>query len=260
MGISVTSPMRSNDRDQPMLLQRLLACLDLTRLTPDDDPDAVAAFCATAASRHGHPAAVCIRPEFVARSAATLADCGLSGKVAVATVANFPGGDQPIEAVFRTVEGARAEGADEIDLVLPWRDVADGQTSEAIQLLDGVRRRCGDACLKVILETGALTPNAIDRAADLALDHGADFLKTSTGFGHPGADLQAAGRLLNRIAACGADCGLKVSGGIRATQDAAAYLELAERRMGAEWTTPDHFRIGASGLFDLLLDALDAGE
>jgi len=239
-------------------LLRLLACLDLTRLTPDDDPAAVEAFCASANHRHGAPAAVCIRPEFVVCAVKTLIAQGLRDRGRVATVANFPGGDGPRDAVAKTIDTALADGADEIDLVLPWRDVAAGQLADASRLLSEARDRTAGRTLKVILETGALSPAAIDRAADLALDHGVDFLKTSTGFGHPGADPEAALRLLDRIAANHASCGLKVSGGIRTPDEADSYLALAERRMGQDWPDPHRFRIGASGLFGALIEALDS--
>ena len=116
--------------------------------------------------------------------------------------------------------------------------------------------------MKVILETGALTQELIDRAAALAIDCGADFLKTSTGKGPPGATLEAASLLIDRIERDGAAdrCGLKVSGGIRTIADADGYLLLAERRLGSAWPTPARFRIGASGLFDALLDALGRSD
>ena len=241
-------------------LGRLLACLDLTRLTPGDSADDVAAFCTTADTRHGTPAAVCVLPDFVDRAVATLRRSKRLAGVRVATVANFPDGDQTADAVFATIDRSLEAGADEIDLVLPWREVAEGRTDRAAGLLAGARTRCGDATLKVILETGALDPVGIERAATLALDHGADFLKTSTGVGHPGADPEAAGRLLDRIDAAGVDCGLKVSGGLRTPQAADVYLALAERRMGPAWPTPERFRIGASSLFDGLIEALDSPE
>ncbi|NKI34499.1 deoxyribose-phosphate aldolase [Wenzhouxiangella sp. XN79A] len=244
----------------PDRLRALLGRLDLTRLAPDDDADSVAAFCATAASRHGAPAAVCILPAFVELAARTLDRHGLSGTVRVATVANFPGGDRPVDAVFAGIERSLADGADEIDLVLPWRDLVAGRIEQAAALLDGARKRSSGATLKVILETGALTGRQLDRAADLALDHGADFLKTSTGVDHPGASPEAAGRLLQRISARRAPCGLKVSGGIRTIDAASAYLALAEQRMGPDWPSPERFRIGASGLLDRLLEALDASR
>lgn len=239
-------------------LRRLLACLDLTRLNPDDDPAAIAAFCASANNRHHLPAAVCVRPEFLTRAVETLTDQGLRSRVRVATVANFPGGDQPLDAVIATISGALAAGADEIDVVLPWREIAAGPLEGARRLLAAARERTTGRTLKVILETGALSAATIDRAADLALDHGVDFLKTSTGFGHPGADPHAAERLLDRISSRAAPCGLKVSGGIRTPEAADAYLALAEQCMGPDWPRPGRFRIGASGLYGALIDALDA--
>lgn len=248
---SATTPMPAER------LKRLLHALDLTRLVPGDDRTKIAALCASAATKHGSPAAVCVLPDFVVTAVESLNDAALPDTVRVATVANFPAGDQPPRDVLSSIERSLRDGADEIDLVMPWRELSAGHTETAADLLRTARDRIGSATLKVILETGALTPEAIDRAADLALEHGADFLKTSTGVGHPGADLPAAARLLERISAHGGVCGLKVSGGIRTTADADAYLRLAEERMGKAWTSPDRFRIGASGLFTALLDELD---
>lgn len=238
----------------------LLTCLDLTRLQADDDEGAVRRFCASASTPYGSPAALCIQPQWVALADRTLDELGLRSRVRVATVANFPGGDQDPEQVSAVIQRALDDGADEIDIVLPWREVAQRRCVGAARLLDDARARCTGKTLKVILETGALQAEAIDRAADLALDHGADFLKTSTGLHAVGATLDAAGRLLDRIRARGVDCGLKVSGGIRSVEQAEAYRTLCEARMGTEWPTPERFRIGASGLFDALLQALAEAE
>lgn len=232
---------------------RLLRALDLTRLVPGDDPSTIQALCASARTPLGSPAAVCVLPAYVTTAIASLREAGPDDAIRVATVANFPGGDRPLAEILASIERSLDDGADEIDLVLPWRDVAAGRIEAVSLLLAEARVRVGSATLKIILETGALQPEGIDRAADLALDHGADFLKTSTGVGQPGASLEAAERLLDRIAARGGGCGLKVSGGIRTVAEADRYLGLAELRMGSEWPTPERFRIGASGLFDALL-------
>jgi len=112
--------------------------------------------------------------------------------------------------------------------------------------------------LKVILETGELADSDLIReAADLAVAHGADFIKTSTGKTPHSASLDATEVMLGVIAGSSSAVGLKPSGGIRTLADATAYLEQAGRVMGAEWATPATFRFGASGLLDALLAALD---
>jgi deoxyribose-phosphate aldolase len=112
--------------------------------------------------------------------------------------------------------------------------------------------------LKVILETGELVePALIEAASRIAIEAGADFLKTSTGKTKVSATPEAAETMLNAIRSSGRPVGLKVSGGIRTVTDAALYVDLADRIMGAGWATPKTFRIGASGVYDALVAAID---
>jgi deoxyribose-phosphate aldolase len=114
--------------------------------------------------------------------------------------------------------------------------------------------------LKVILESGALGPaDTVGAAARLAIDCGADFVKTSTGKIPAGASLDAAGAMLEAIRTAGRPVGLKPSGGIRTFDEAMAYVELADSVMGEGWATPATFRFGASGLLDSLLAVVDGG-
>ncbi len=111
--------------------------------------------------------------------------------------------------------------------------------------------------LKVIIETGELPDrSAIDRAAMFAIEHGADFVKTSTGKTPVSATLEAAEIVLEAIAVSGRPVGFKASGGIRTVAEAATYLDLADSIMGREWATPATFRFGASSLLDALQSAL----
>lgn len=119
-------------------------------------------------------------------------------------------------------------------------------------MVDGGRR------LKVILETGMLlSPGAIAEASRLSIEGGADFLKTSTGKTAVSATPDAAEIMLATIRESGRAVGLKVSGGVRTLADAALYLDLADRAMGAGWATPETFRIGASALYDALVAAIE---
>ena len=256
--MTVTTP--GTEAVSPDRARILLARLDLTRLDPEDSSEAVARFCRRARTSHGNPAALCVLPEHAGTAVATLEEMGLRTRVRVASVANFPGGDQALATVLRSIEAAVDAGADEIDAVLPWRALVRDEVEAVTEMLETIRRCCGQKLLKVILETGALTPAQIVRAADMALDHGADFLKTSTGIGHPGASIEAASMLLDRIRDRNAACGLKVSGGIRQASVAVKYLDLAEEKMGAGWPTVDRFRIGASSLLGDLLGILDTAR
>lgn len=150
-----------------------------------------------------------------------------------------------------------ASGADEVDVVFPYRALMAGNEAVGLELVEACRQACGDAVLKVIIESGELAdPALIRRASELAIDGGADFLKTSTGKVEVNATLEAAEIMLQVIRDSGKEIGFKAAGGVRSAEDAQGYLQLAERLMGAAWITPAHFRFGASGLLDDLLATL----
>jgi deoxyribose-phosphate aldolase len=237
--------------------RQALALMDLTSLNDDDSDAVIRELCARANTPVGHPAAVCVYPAFVPTARQALAEQSLAGKVKVATVTNFPHGEADIERAAEETRAAIAAGADEVDVVFPYRALMAGDAEVGRELVEACKRECSDAVLKVILETGELKDaGLIDRAGMLAIDGGADFLKTSTGKVAVNATLNAAKILLTAIKASGRDVGFKAAGGVRTAEDAAAYLQLAERVMGAEWITPAHFRFGASGLLGSLLDTL----
>jgi deoxyribose-phosphate aldolase len=173
-------------------------------------------------------------------------------------VANFPAGGTDAAAARREAEDALADGADEVDVVLPYEAYASGERPAALAVLDACREACGTrARLKVILESGALDdPDLIRDAAADALGHGADFVKTSTGKRSPGATLPAARAMLEAIRDAGGDRGFKASGGISTTEDAGRYLALADEILGAEYVSPERFRFGASSLLGDLLASL----
>jgi deoxyribose-phosphate aldolase len=232
---------------------RAMALLDLTDLAEDASEVGLRALCERAVSGPVPVAAICIWPRFVAPARALLGE----QPIAIATVVNFPLGDIPVAPVLRETEGALAGGADEIDLVLPWRALLAGQAQSASDMVEIVKARCGDKTLKVILETGEYPDLASVRAAsDLAIAAGADFIKTSTGKTARSANLEAARTMLEAIKAAPRPVGLKPSGGIRTLADAAGYLALADEIMGSDWATPKTFRFGASGLHQVLVDVV----
>ncbi|HST29066.1 MAG TPA: deoxyribose-phosphate aldolase [Rudaea sp.] len=236
------------------LAAHLLTLLDLTSLGEDDTPARIRALCAAARTAKGLPAAVCVYPEHVTTAREALAGTA----VKVATVVNFPDGDDDARRIARETRRAIAAGADEIDMVLPWRALRAGDAARARAGVVACRDACKDGIvLKLILETGELgTPGLIREACAIGLDAGADFLKTSTGKVPVNATLEAATLMLDAIAARGGQCGFKAAGGIRTIEDAARYLALTEQRLGADWITPAHLRIGASTLFDAITAAL----
>lgn len=244
-----------SDASQRAAALRILAALDLTDLSDDADEAGLDRLCERALTPHGPVAAVCVWPRFVGRAAKALAGSG----VRIATVANFPLGAGDVAAVLDEVDSALSEGADEIDLVIAWRALRAGAPEPTIALLDAVREATAGRPLKAILETGELaTPALIAQASRLALDAGADFLKTSTGKTRISATPAAARVMLETIAASGLPAGFKASGGVRTLADATVYLDLTRDILGAAATAPERFRIGASGLLDALVAALDA--
>ncbi|HWT16873.1 MAG TPA: deoxyribose-phosphate aldolase [Patescibacteria group bacterium] len=239
---------------------RALAALDLTSLNEADTPDDIVALCARARTRHGTAAAVCVYPEHVSTAHRVLADA-VGAAVRVATVVNFPDGSADPARAERETRRAIAAGADEIDVVFPWRALIAGDAAVGARVVSDCKAALpAGARLKVILETGELKDaSLIRRACDIALAHGADFLKTSTGKVPVNATPEAARIMAQAILDAKSTCGLKVAGGVRRVADAAIYFELVDALMGSDWATPDRFRIGASGLLDDILGVLSGG-
>ena len=227
-----------------------LACLDLTSLNDADTEADIARLAARAHGRFGAPAALCVWPRLAA-----FARREAPPGVAVAAVANFPDGGTDIDRALRDTGQIVAAGAQEIDLVLPWRALQAGEAKAAAALVAAVRRACQGLTLKVILETGELqTPALIAQAARLALAEGADFLKTSTGKTPVGATPEAAQLMLRAIADT-PGCARRLQGRRAAcarVADAAVYMRLVDAALGAGALNPSRFRIGASGLLDAI--------
>lgn len=235
----------SNDEGaRRRIAARALACLDLTELSDGASVEKIDALCEKANGPHGPVAAVCIGPEHVAHAKARLEGT----PIRIATVANFPEGDLSVEEVEREITTAIAAGADEIDIVIPWRALTRGEPTTVAAMVGAARKVCEPpVVLKTILETGALgEPRLIKRACEMALAGGTDFLKTSTGKTPLGATPEAAEIMLDMIKTGFRPVGLKVSGGVRRYADAAGYLGMADAAFGE--ARPENFRIGASGL------------
>ncbi|MHB1273675.1 MAG: deoxyribose-phosphate aldolase [Rhodanobacter sp.] len=250
--------MSTDARFPRALAARLLSLLDLTSLGEHDTPAQIEALCASARAAPVLPAALCVYPEHI-----TTVRRGLQGTtVKVATVVNFPDGGSDPRRVEHETRRALAAGADEIDLVLPWRALLRDEAASADAVVKACRAVCGDGVvLKLILETGELdTSGRIRQACAIGLEAGVDFLKTSTGKVSVNATPAAAVVMLDAIAAAGGRCGFKAAGGIRTLADAKVYLDLAEARLGGGWSDPAHFRIGASALFAELTAILSAAS
>lgn len=233
----------------PERARRAISLVDLTDLTDDCDTAAVARLCQRA--RRFGTAAVCVWPDFVARAVRALDGT----EVGIATVVNFPTGDERAFSVAGQTERALADGATEIDVVLPYRAFLADDLDRAGDVLRAVREAtAGRALLKVILETGQLPgDDVVARAARFAIGHGADFVKTSTGKSPVSATVDAAAAMLRVIAESDRVVGIKPSGGISTADAADDYLRLAEELMGEGWISPRTFRFGASSLLGALL-------
>ncbi|GGA80016.1 deoxyribose-phosphate aldolase [Brucella endophytica] len=243
-----------NAADRRTLALRVLPLIDLTDLDENSTAQAVAELSARAITPHGSTAAICIWPRFVETGKALLHGTG----VRVATVVNFPHGGTDIDEVVAETEQAIKDGADEIDLVLPYRDFAANGAAISRQMIRSVKKFCGRKVkLKIILETGKLADEAlIETASEVALEEGADFIKTSTGKVEVNATPAALRIMLEAIRESGRDAGVKPAGGIRTLEDAALYLDFADEIMGEGWVKPETFRFGASKLLDDVLAAL----
>lgn len=232
---------------------RILGLIDLTNLADDCDRDDVVALCRRAHGRHGSVAAVCVWPRFVVTAVEELRGT----PVKVATVVNFPHGTDALEDVLASADSCVRDGADEIDLVIPYRELGNGSSGDhaVVQMVAKVKQSVPPTVLlKTILETGELgSIEAIEHAAALCIASGADYIKTSTGKTEVSATPEAVETMLRVSRATprvDRRVGVKPSGGIRTVADARVYLDLADRIMGPDWATADTFRFGASGLLD----------
>ncbi len=243
--------------DLKHIARRALACLDLTDLNDDCDEAAIKNLASRAFTDNGHVAALCVWPAFVEQAHALVGHRG----VKIATVVNFPRGDDPVGEVTDLTKKAVSEGADEIDMVIPYRSLMEGREEVVLTRIKRVKAAAGDTKVKAILETGVLNdPDLIRKASYLAIEAGADFIKTSTGKVPVNATLSAARIMLTAIKDSGAVVGFKPAGGVKNTEQAGHYLDLADEIMGDGWATPDTFRFGASGLLDDLMATLNEGE
>jgi deoxyribose-phosphate aldolase len=237
------------------MAERALALLDLTDLSDDASEAGTVALCRRAIAGPVTVAAICIWPRFIGTARAAFAAAKLAPRIA--TVVNFPAGGTDIAAVAAETQAALTAGADEIDLVLPWRAHLAGDAAAARAMVTRIKSLCMGKRLKVILETGEYPDlGSVRAASDLAIAAGADFIKTSTGKTANSASPEAARTMLDAIKSSGKSVGLKPSGGIRSLSDAGLYLGLADEIMGPGWASPETFRFGASGLHQVLVDAI----
>ncbi len=233
----------------------LLSLLDLTSLNDNDNNDTITDFCRLTDTPYGFPAAICVYSQFIPVVKPLIDD-----KIKVATVINFPKGENDLAVLEREISSAIKLGTDELDVVMPYRELLKGQHENCMNYLTTARKLSGKKTLKIIIESGELgNINNIKQAAAMCIEAKADFIKTSTGKTPHSASPQAANAILEVIKNHKADVGFKASGGIKTFFDAKNYLTLAQSIMGTSWVSPKHLRIGASSLLKDLIKTIEQG-
>lgn len=244
--------------DLKIAAQTALGLMDLTTLNDNDTNEIVASLCQQAKTSVGETAAICIYPQFIPAAKEALKNLKASN-IKIATVTNFPHGNDDVAKAVTQTQQAVDLGADEVDVVFPYRALMAGNSQVGFDLVSACKQACGDdVLLKVIIESGELkTSELIKLACELSIDAGADFIKTSTGKVSINATLESADIMLNVIKNKKSNVGFKAAGGVRMASDAKEYLDLAVKIMGSDWINARHFRFGASSLLADLLSTLE---
>lgn len=249
--------------------KRCFGCIDLTSLGATDSRRSIGEFTRKAIelSRHfpeaGSVASICVYPVFVETVGLAAGD----SKMAITSVSGgFPSSQTYLEVKMLETAMAIENGADEIDIVISIGEMLDGEYDLAGNEIETLRAEIGDdAILKVILESGTLSDRElIHKAATIAMEAGADFIKTSTGKNGIAATPEAAVPMCLAIRQfaekTGRKVGFKAAGGISTAESAALYYSIVEEILGEEWLTPERFRIGASSLANNLLSEIEGRE
>jgi deoxyribose-phosphate aldolase len=242
-------------------LRLALSMLDLTTLEGKDSAEKVRSLCRKAITPDPgdpslpHVAAICVYPNLVPVARQALA----GSAVKIASVATgFPSGQYPLEVRLDDTRRAVEAGADEIDMVISRGSFLAGERGKVYDEIAAIKEACGEAHLKVILETGELeTYDLVRAASDLAIHAGADFIKTSTGKVNPAATMGVTLVMLEAVRdhylKTGVRIGVKPAGGIRTAKQSLHYLVMVKETVGDDWLTPDLFRFGASSLTNDIL-------
>jgi len=244
-----------------MGLHLALSMIDLTTLDGKDTPEKVRQLCYKAQHLHdsmeGLPnvAAVCVYPTFVSVASKELQGSGIN----VASVSTaFPSGQSTLEVKLSDTKFAIDQGADEVDMVISRGKFLSGEYNFVFDEIAAIKELCGKTHLKVILETGELdTLDNVRKASDIAINAGADFIKTSTGKISPAATIPVTYVMLLAIKdyykKTGIKIGMKPAGGISTAKQSLQYLVMLKETLGDDWMNKDLFRFGASRLANDIL-------
>ncbi len=246
--------------------EKLLGFIDLTSLNTTDTEENIANLTEKVNNygdvypEYPNMAAICVYPSLVKTVSETLTE----GVEIAAVTGGFPHSQTFIEVKIAETSLTVLDGATEIDIVFPIGKLLDHKYDEILEELKELKSACRDARLKVILESGALTLSDLRIASILAMEAGADFIKTSTGKQQPAATLEASYCMCSLIAEyhriSGRRVGFKAAGGIKSTLEAVQYYTLVESILGKEWLNKDLFRIGASSLVNAILSDVTGEE
>ena len=240
-------------------LYLLLSCVDLTSLEATDNEKTIAALAEKAVIGYNGTTAACVCvysrfAEFLSK------ELPLPVKTAVVG-GYFPSGQAPLQVKIEELKLINQSACSEVDVVINRGELLNGNYDFVKTELMAMRNTVPTKTLKVILETGELkTAGHIAKASEIAMDAGADFIKTSTGKIAAGANIEAVTTMCQAIRLhekkTGKKTGIKPSGGIREIHEALTYLDLVQKNLGDDWLQPARFRIGASALYDKLIDEL----
>lgn len=266
-GVEAASVLPGN-AERAKTLKAVFSFMDLTSLNTTDNTRIIKQFADKVNQFSEHfpktenVAAICVFPNFVQVAREGLHGCNV--RLAVVS-ASFPTSQTFLEVKMRETEIAVRNGADEVDIVIPVGVFLDNEYEAVIEEIKALRQASGEATLKVILETGLLNdPDKIYRASVIAMEAGADFIKTSTGkcpvSATPEAAIVMCRAILDYYNETGIMIGFKPAGGIAAPDDAIVYYNIVKAMLGDKWLNSSYFRIGASRLANAILAELYPGK
>ncbi|MDR0484208.1 MAG: deoxyribose-phosphate aldolase [Alphaproteobacteria bacterium] len=227
--------------------EEIISLIDLTSLNHEDTDQIITDLCHKA--NVNKVAAICIYPQFI-----KFAKGKLNKEIPIATVINFPSGSSDLTHTLKELEISINNGADEIDLVMPYHEVIASNYSFVESFIQEVKKNSANKVLKVIIESGVLTEEKLIRdASKIAIESGADFIKTSTGKVQVNATIEAAKYMCEEIKNSGTNCGFKAAGGVKTLEESLKYIEVASNILGDNFVNSKTFRFGASSLLENLL-------
>ena len=228
-----------------MTREEILSHVDHTLLKPEATWPQIQTLCDEAIANH--TASVCINTCYVKQAVEYMA-----GRIPVCCVVGFPLGAMDTASKAFEAKTAIENGASEVDMVINIGRLKNKEYDAVREDIRAVKQAVGDKILKVIIETCLLTEEEKEKMCDIVCEAGADYIKTSTGKGYPGATFEAAYTMCKAIktyhSITGNKVGIKISGGVRTAEDAVRYYTIVKEILGDEWLNKDLFRIGASSL------------